>query len=59
MAPISPQSIEYLAQLSTSVQKILPMFRSEVSEVLSDHQLSFDLYQASAGSGKEKMEFVR
>ena len=35
------------------------MFRSEVRQVLSNHQLSFDLHQSSAGSRKEKMELVR
>ena len=43
MAPIRPFSI--FPSSPALSKSCLPMFRSEIGEVLSDHQLSFDLDQ--------------
>ncbi len=39
------QAIQYFPQLSGLVEQLLAVFRSEVGEVLGDHQLSFNLDQ--------------
>src|SRR5579872_6807260 len=53
------QAVQYLPKFRGFLQKLLAMFRSEVGQVLRDHELGFDLDQRSAGAPQEKIKFVR
>ena len=52
------EAVQYFSQFAGFDEQLPAMFRSEVTQVLGDHQLSLDLDQRSSGLRQEKEELV-